>query len=149
MKNISKLVSVGLSVVALIVIVTACNERPLQENEVVAVEHTMKSGISTNDSGREIIVTNVVKVFMHEPSSYSLMSIGKDNKLIIHDLREATTTLYADVPTNETMWASIMNDSNQHPEAEIHIHSADDINGAGWKRTANKQTVRGMTTVVK
>lgn len=79
---------------------------------------------------------NVERVFFHEPGHYSvLIPIKKDKELLQMDMGFSTYRIFEDVPQDEQMWASvdeykILGRFNY--STNIHIHSAKDINGAGW-----------------
>lgn len=137
-------------IVGLSILITSCSEEPLPENASFAAEKSSKSPVSPLDKRPEIIITNVVKVFMHEPPShYSVMSLGKQGKLVFHDLNMSSgVTIYADVPTDKPMWVSYRGESGYNGLAEIHIHDALEINGAGWTESRGKTTVCGTTTEV-
>jgi len=113
------------------------------ENEKVAVEHSFTSEVDTNDTSRVIEIQNIVRVFLHEPEHYSVMSLGRSNRLVFHDLAQKHATVYADVPTNGSMWAAYSEAWNGR--CEIHISSPADINGAGWHTDKRY----GMTSAVR
>ncbi len=139
--------------VSLSVLLVACKPSPLPENAAVAVEKASKSTHTISGSAREIVITNVVRVFLHEPPHhYSVMSRGKDKKLILHDLNMlGEVSVYEDVPAEKSMWATYVDNVSISVEntAEIHVHSVSEINGAGWAAKRGKQTVNGTTVVVE
>ena len=106
-----KNISVGL-VLCLIVLFTGCNNI-----------HTDKK------------IENVQAVFYHEPGNTLLVN-GKGAELKTITFRDAEITLFKDVPQGSTVWARVQRDGDDFngidERVEIHIHSVDDINGAGW-----------------
>ncbi len=137
-----------LSVVLGSLILVGCEDGPLPENTSIAREQVSKTltAVSTN-GGNEIIITNIVRVFFHEPPThYSAMSMGASNRLVFHDLRMNDINIFVDVPPDEPMWI-VYNDT--YRVAEIHIHSPHDINGAGWAMTRGKSTAFGTTVEVR
>lgn len=100
-----------------------------------------------------VVRRNIVKVMMHEPERYSVLVQDTDKSL--KTLTYRGCKLIADVPKNESMWLEIemnkakeeVTDEGYHYKwAKIHIHSADQLNGAGWDHGKHG---RGQTEVVE
>lgn len=85
------------------------------------------------------IYRNVDRVFMHEPGQYTFL-VSDDTKrlwLITPRTTSGYFLIFADVSANEPMWAKVTYDETKdfyegRTEVEIHIHSAKEIDGAGW-----------------
>jgi hypothetical protein len=99
----------------LVVLLAGCHEYHLPQTETGRIE--------------------IVKVFMHQPSggnsclpNYSVMSIDKNKKVTVHDLRYYAE-LYADVPAGEPMWL----EWTSKEKFIIHIHSVGEVGGGGYK----------------
>lgn len=92
-------------------------------------------------------IENVVRVFMHKEDDYTLV-IQEDNSSIIRfeRLYHMNTKIYADVPSNEKMWATYTITNHGSGKGELHIHSVKEINGAGWN---NGKFGSGTTEVIK
>ncbi len=125
----------------------------MEENTSFTKEKVSKSPLNPLDDRPEVLITNVVKVFFHQPPAhYSVMSMGKDNKLIFHDFDfqfGEDIQIYTDVPSDQSQWVTYKNSiccSGLRPTAEIHIHTPDDLNGAGWRRNGGH---RGTTIVIQ
>ncbi|MFH1430352.1 MAG: hypothetical protein ABIG71_02390 [Candidatus Uhrbacteria bacterium] len=100
----------------------------------------------------EIRIDNVERVLMHEPNRYSLFTRSSDDsdRLTHHNIF-TEPTIVTDAPGGEPMWATWTQysdgcDGTIYRNFVIHIHSARDINGAGWDRGKNG---RGQTTVIE
>ncbi len=121
-----------------------------------------------------IIITNIVRVFMHQPGEYSVLyqegielksfafysvnfhqpfqglNVGRGQNLNIK------VKIIMDVKEDEPMWAlakttgkgNWMNNT-QDIEVSIHVHSQKDINGAGWMVQDGKTKKFGMTQVIE
>ncbi len=82
------------------------------------------------------------QVMQHDSHCYSFKYKAKDNELIeFHLGRNPKVRLIADVPEGESMFVLIERGQTRLGEvkylleekgAEIHIHSAAEINGGGW-----------------
>jgi len=96
-------------------------------------------------------VDGVVRVFMHDESNYTVMTEDPlSHKLQTEDYWRPT--IIADAPSDRPMWV----DQQANPEmpcrvgrAVIHVHSAKEVNGAGWERHMNKSVQRGTTEVIE
>jgi len=92
---------------------------------------------------------DIVALYMHQPYSYSVM-MQNSNKLttIILNANKEDIAIYADVPKGSNMWYKAKKTdvycTYQYSDLEIHIHSVDDINTAGWNngKFGSGQTVR-------
>ncbi len=101
--------------------------------------------------------TNVVRVFWHELSSYSiLVKNGNELKTIplpsrqcaaINGLRGEGVRIFADVPRDADMWVTVDIPSGEtcFLALTIHVHSELDINGGGWNHGKHGS---GQTTVI-
>ncbi|OHA18562.1 MAG: hypothetical protein A2664_02905 [Candidatus Taylorbacteria bacterium RIFCSPHIGHO2_01_FULL_46_22b] len=150
MKNL-RVVLCGVACVCLLLVTTSCEEEPLPENATLVSEQVSK-GVNTNDTRPEILITNVVRIFLHEPPfHYSAMSLGRDRKIVFHDLfMQGGVTIFADVHPEKPMWISYKKSSGTlFATAEVHIHDPSEINGAGWSVARGKATVTGTTVVVQ
>ena len=101
-------------------------------------------------------IGGVVRIFMHEPSRYSVMVQDPNSS----ELKTAEFNLYnfcrakiiADVPKDEKRWISLKSKKHNvskrtyYTSFELHIHSAEDINGAGW---SHGKFGSGTTTVIE
>lgn len=140
-----------LSVVVGAMFLVGCNETPLEENMSIAAEKLTRSAVDTNDLRPEILITNVVRVFFHEPPyHYSVMSRGASNRLIFHDLRMNLVEVFEDVPPDLPMWVVFKEAlSTARSYAEIHLHDSQEINGAGWTEKRGKTTYNGTTASIR
>ena len=100
-----------------------------------------------------VVKRSIVRVMMHEPERYSVLVQEKDKSL--KTLTYRGCQLIADVPKDEPMWLEVemnkakeeITDEGYHYKwAKIHIHSADQLNGAGWDHGKGG---RGQTEVVE
>lgn len=110
-------------------------------------------------------INNVVRVLMHERSKYTIVyeSEDKELKMITVDSHYSENhnwdnwiKIASDVSVTERMWAKITwnvyrgnggrRECKLAEYVEIHIHSAEDLNGAGWNHGKHGS---GTTTVVK
>ena len=86
-------------------------------------------------------VDNVVGVLMHEPGRYTLEVQNPGSPVVVNTPVDTYYREYAqivtDAPNNAPMWAVLI---VEHYSAgrvftrglELHVHSVQDINGAGW-----------------
>lgn len=99
-------------------------------------------------------IRDVVRVFMHEPNHFSVLvraNGAKEGTFI--DLHWISSTQYFfDVPAGQPMWVE-KKDITQYPNGSatigriaLHLHSPQDINGAGWD---HGKFGRGSTQVVE
>ena len=110
-------------------------------------------------------IKNVVRVFMHEPDVYTVyyQKPGSDKieKEYINSLGTDKVAIIADVAPDEMMHVEFACEhlvpcENRKgcnkklcvnmKKAKIHIHSVDDINGAGWNHGRHG---RGQTVVIE
>lgn len=96
---------------------------------------------------------NVIRVFMHEPDTYTLMvPDGESAELNSVYLRNYAIRIIADVPEGNNMWAKAKKYnpggflSLADKTAEIHIHSPQDINPGAWN---HGKYGRGQTTIIE
>lgn len=108
---------------------------------------------------------NVVRVFMHAPRRYTLYLAQENSPNIAqrtitvpnftrqHDGQfvGGSVRLITDVPANQPMWASaayerMRSGEIQYTALEIHIHEAQEVNGAGWDHGKSGSST---TTVVE
>ncbi|RDJ34948.1 MAG: hypothetical protein DWQ19_08935 [Crenarchaeota archaeon] len=85
---------------------------------------------------------NVQRVFMHLPGQYSIMVNDEIIPLFGQHgtwwSYQTKSKIIKDVPENEPMYATIIWEQNTFSgnrvmdKVIIHIHSPDDLNGAGW-----------------
>lgn len=108
-----------------------------------------------SDSGKVTQIDNVVRVFMHRPQEFTFLSTDPSSKRIIinHlDIGDGhKAEIFADVPDDKPMWArygeGVQGKSSE--SLEIHIHSVNDMNGAGWIIKNDDTTTTGTTDVVR
>lgn len=81
----------------------------------------------------------VEAVFMHRPGDYSFLVQKGNNRLEEFKIYawNANPVLYKDVPNDEKCWVAyeiwdVPFRGNEVKKYEIHLHSPNDINGAGW-----------------
>src|SRR3989344_3680340 len=81
-------------------------------------------------------ITGIVRVFYHTGNQYSVMYKGKDGEILTTSW-DKPTRIIADVPADKMMWgikylggASFT--GSYFKDCVIHIHTANEINGAGW-----------------
>jgi hypothetical protein len=96
-------------------------------------------------------IDNIVKVMMHEPGSYSLISQENEKPELTPFVFESYDIhLLADVPEGKPMYAELSEQNGEREKywktATIHIHSHRDINGAGWN---HGKFGKGTTTEVE
>lgn len=98
-------------------------------------------------------IENVVRVLMHEPERYTLLGEKGESHELWQRTFFAHTTLYVDVPSGEKMWARAEGVNCDFFRAcgrlEIHIHTPQDVNGAGWVHSSKKSTQHGQTVVIE
>lgn len=109
----------------------------------------------TGCSGKpDTTIHNVVRIMMHEPYRYTFLVKEGESTAIraltvwITDRDSERVVILADVPADGKMWV-VLKDNNWSGgwgSIEIHIHSEQDINGAGWNHGKGGS---GNTEVVK
>ena len=79
------------------------------------------------------------RIFLHETNHYSVFTVEEDKKVTVKSFRSyipyGKITLFCDVEKGDRMWAEEWKNGNWVDatlDAAIHIHSLDDLNGAGW-----------------
>jgi hypothetical protein len=83
------------------------------------------------DKDEQVEKANCVRVFMHQPGYYSVLD--ENFKSIIFSGGPCPVfRIIADVPANMPMWYHGIKNGRDWKSIEIHIHSPQDINGAGW-----------------
>jgi hypothetical protein len=114
-------------------------------------------------------IDNISGVFMHERGHYTITYANENNKLIMipiyqlyktcscNDLLPSITddiirteeiNIFADIPNDKVMWAET--EFNGKCSLNIHIHSAKNIEGAGWRHGNGKhRDTYGSTTVIE
>ena len=87
----------------------------------------------------QVRLDNVVRVLMHQPGEYSIITkgIGADSAdLPMQYIRSHHTSLRQDVASKKSMWVEYFPPAGEPSYAMdslvIHLHSAEEINGAGW-----------------
>ena len=105
---------------------------------------------------RDIRFDGVVRILMHEPGEFTLLLENPETHLVTEQKiynRGAETTYVLDVPPDRPMWAKVHFVGNEgitsRRRIEFHLHSVDDVNGAGWTRQVGKTTQRGQTEVIQ
>lgn len=114
---------------------------------------TMTIGCCGGDSDQPYNgkINNVVKVFMHQSSHYSVMYEDKEILRTWDFGNWAPVLIKKDVEKDAPMWVEYQGtksekyNSIKYKRITIHVRSADDINGAGWNRGKGG---RGQTNVV-
>lgn len=102
-------------------------------------------------------IGGVVRVFMHDEDYYTLLvkTRNSPHRLDSVNICGIKPALIMDVPKERLMWAYIKEDVGREMlKAEIHLHSVESINGAGWESgavyTRTRSTYRrGHTSVVE
>jgi len=95
-----------------------------------------------------VTVENVKRVFMHEEKHYSFLyaSPNNPNELQGFTLREVIRVkIITDVSPEEDIWLKYTEFGSSY-DLELHLHSAEDINGAGWN---HGKFGSGQTVVVE
>lgn len=78
------------------------------------------------------------RIFLHETNHYSVFTVEEDKSVTFksfHPFTYQKITLFCDVEKGDRMWAEEWKNGNWVDttlDAAIHIHSLDDLNGAGW-----------------
>jgi len=99
------------------------------------------SGCSNSPPIPDEKITDVVRIFMHDPNFYSFMvqdSSSSHLKMVsLHNSSYvAPVSFFADVPQGEKMWVLVHHvraiGANTGMVFEIHIHAPRDVEGAGW-----------------
>jgi len=101
-------------------------------------------------------VYKAVRVFMHEPSRYTVLAEGDDGVIrpfTFQTFYQENVRFFRDVDANQSMWVECeLSPTQSYPSMrscsrlDIHVRSAEDVNGAGWDHGKNG---KGMTTVVQ
>jgi hypothetical protein len=144
------------------VLVSACSqgsaEKPL---EAASIEK-----IKAQDGGEMLTrVSDISQILMHEPGHYTFLVDQPGRKIsqleirtgepitILRDLDNATVInityrcMYKKaclpIPENFSRWSLVATDLT------IHLHSAEEINGAGWSQMEGKVRREGQTQVVR
>lgn len=79
----------------------------------------------------------VERVFMHQTNDYSFMILKEGKLESIHHYCVDKFDIFPDVEPGAPMWAEVDDWScagggNTHRIIRIHVHSAKDVEGAGW-----------------
>lgn len=97
-------------------------------------------------------VGNIQRVFMHESNHYSFLCADEKDSNELKQLslgNVVSVRIFADVSEEENMWIryTVVRSFNHSTEVfmDLHLHSAQEINGAGWNHGNNK----GETVVVE
>jgi len=134
--------SLPLLLAAALFVITGCNPPNIEGGRKIL-----------SDTNQVVQIDNVVRVFMHKPEEFTILSQPTDSKrLVINHLNIIQKAeIFVDVPAGNAMWAKCQHnmDSNFLISLEIHIHGVEDINGAGWETKNGKQTVTGTVEVVR
>lgn len=122
---------------------------------VIALFVLLILGCSTSRT-EPVRIDNVSRVMMHERGRYTLMVEEPDGRISLRSFGGSPcfypeTVLFHDVPEGDPMWATYrtVSRSCENPceeLTELHVHSAEDINGAGWN---HGKFGSGQTTVVE
>jgi hypothetical protein len=85
-----------------------------------------------------IRIDNIRRVFYHTGQEYNVMYETVMEELVTVAWNQPTR-IFADVPADQPMWAEKYDrgpnfDGSYDKWCVIHIHSAKDMNGAGWDR---------------
>lgn len=111
----------------------------------------------------DIPIYNVQRVLMHEEGNYDFLIFGQDSVSLQEIQINGSKTLYADVPPDKNIWLDLHykvyspaeeKQLKANPKlgfshclgVEIHLHSAKDINGAGWD---HGKSGKGQTNVIE
>ena len=97
-----------------------------------------------------VVWKDVRRVFMHQSYEYSIM-VPKDGSGELNTIKVyGPAKIFSNTPDGSPMWAQArMKKDGSFYSLEVHIHSAQEINGGGWEKRQNKQIVKGMTEVVE
>lgn len=81
-------------------------------------------------------------LYYHSSDHYSIARL-RDNEIVIEQIPwYASPKLFADVPPDKEMWFHYKIGQPQIENyCHIHIHSIDDIKGAGWKTKHSSGTI--------
>lgn len=101
-------------------------------------------------------IERVERVLMHDTDEFTLMyRPGASWKLTMRKF-EGHVTIVDDVPVSQPMWAEAVR--TRHVRAcdtdlselalTIHVHSVEDVNGAGWRRQVGKNAFEEGTVEV-
>lgn len=145
-------VFVALSLVVIIFSFNLSDKALAKKNHADCVAHPLK----------EARIDNVVRVFMHLPGSYSVMTedpsthnVSVVNLNVSYPSRCGSAKLVADAPADRPMWVDLTpyKDAPCNCEsAVIHIHAAREVNGADWEIDhggKEHHVERGTTEVVE
>lgn len=97
------------------------------------------------------IVKNVERVLMHEPGDYTFFYANPQNPKELLSLgiaRIHKLKIFQDVPAGDGSWLTVVSRRKCEyscydvESLEIHLRSAEEINGAGWGITANGVAVK-------
>lgn len=109
---------------------------------------------------KEEKIDSIVRVLMHEPGNYTLVIQGDSGELSQRYLC-GKTRMITDVPKDTYMWATYRPQYDTSGSYEmgflyvqavlvIHLHSAEDINGAGWHHDNGKfADTYGETVIIR
>jgi hypothetical protein len=100
----------------------------------------------------EALVINIDQVSEHSPEHYSVKYTLPNGHL--DEIYLGTDAdLIPDIPEDQPMWAQIERAKSENGDifymsGVVHIHSAADINGAGYRKRVGKHWVQEQTVVV-
>ena len=116
--------------------------------------------LGCSERTEEVRIDNVVRVFWHEGTRYSLQvrkpnsaeieTIAINNNMCGGKSPRDRIKILADVPLLDSMWVRYTVNFNWNLDClealEIHIHSEKDIDGGGWN---HGKFGRGQTSVIR
>jgi hypothetical protein len=106
------------------------------------------------DTTKDKKIEHVVRVFMREPTKYSIMArVPGTPRLEMLPLESNVSDIYckfnffADVPAGDEMWVLVHFNDNDNPLSfDIHLRSENDVEGGGWN---HGKLGSGTTQVVR
>ncbi len=118
-------------------------------------------GMDDNSTSKSTRINNVVRVFMHTTTYYTLFTQEPGSEIVgqtslqtcdrSHDDDHPPVQIVTDVAEEELMWAEVATvyaqaDLDYLGLCTLHLHSFDEVHGAGWN---NGKHGSGETSVVE
>lgn len=93
-------------------------------------------------------IKKIERVFMHSTYEYSFLVSNNSDTLSILSF-SGTPHFVSNTPDSIPVWAIIQNREDGPRLVSIHIHSVNDIGGAGWKIFSKNGIRQGVTSVLQ